>query len=96
MATTHALPIEAQIAESHLCLCGAPDCLGHEVVNDVVQFPGFTSASVADRCVNKIWMFDGPTEDGIYAFTDGTDQFGPVPESVENPSPFLYRWRPRE
>jgi hypothetical protein len=81
----------AETAEE--CKCGVEGCLGHEVVDTIVQFPGFTSAVVADRCTNPICLLDLPAEDGVYVFTDDPEMAG---ATAGSPALFLYRWRPRE
>lgn len=58
MATTQTLTHETQAVQSEYCLCGAPDCLGHEVIDGQFVFPGFTSEAVLQRSKHKVIAFN--------------------------------------
>jgi hypothetical protein len=45
-------------AESEVCKCGYPGCLGHEYIDDQVHFPGFTSEAAMAQSAHEIVLFN--------------------------------------
>lgn len=52
--------------ESHECRCGMLDCLGHEVIDEQIQFPGFTSELVMRKSPHDVWVSDVPATEAFY------------------------------
>jgi hypothetical protein len=44
----------SQEAETELCKCGYPGCLGHEVIKGQIIFPGFTSEAAMAQSPHEI------------------------------------------
>ena len=44
----------SQEAEAELCKCGYPGCIGHEVVNGQITFPGFTSEAAMAQSPHEL------------------------------------------
>jgi hypothetical protein len=60
MATTQILTQDSTATGTDACKCGAPDCLGHEVEDEMVLFPGFTSRAAMDKSKKEIVVWDRP------------------------------------
>lgn len=87
---TRMTPYSIARREPEGCKCGVPGCVGHEVVEEQVQFPGFTSEAVMLKSPHELWLFDVPANEAFY-------ESGEVPpaELAAHPGPFRVRWLPR-
>jgi hypothetical protein len=72
------------------CKCGTPGCVGHEVIDEVIQFPGFTSEAVMEKSPHELRAFDVPLTEAFYESGDLTPD-----ELAAHPGPFRVRWLPR-
>lgn len=73
------------------CKCGQPGCLAHEVIDEAVQIPGFTSKNELNKSHHDLIVFTAPLSEATY----GKDELSPA-ELAVHPGPFLLHWRPRE
>lgn len=60
MATTKVAMQESSPSNAEICRCGEPGCLGHEVIEDMIQFPGFTSERVMHNSPHELLAFNVP------------------------------------
>lgn len=73
------------------CKCGMPGCVGHEVIEEQIQFPGFTSEAVMQKSPHELRAFDVPATEAFYESGALTPD-----ELAAHPGPFRVRWLPRE
>lgn len=73
------------------CKCGEPDCIGHEVIDEQIQFPGFTSEAVMFASRHELTAFNVPASEAFHE----SDEVPPL-ELAAHPGPFRVRWLPRE
>ena len=73
------------------CMCGSPGCLGHEVIDEVVQVPGFTSESELNKSQHELIAFVVPLTQAVHAKGELSES-----ELAAHLGPFLVHWRPRE
>lgn len=81
--------IARRVAESSGCKCGDPECVGHEIIDEQVQFPGFTSIAVMLESRHELAAFTVPRDEAFH-------ESGEVPplELAAHPGPFRVRWLP--
>jgi hypothetical protein len=80
-------PADEDFADA--CKCGEPDCVAHEVIDKIIQFPGFTSRLLATRSPHEVIVFEVPLTQAFY-------EKGELPEAeyAAHPGPFRHRWLP--
>lgn len=89
MATTKVVPQESSNSVSDTCKCGDEGCLGHEMIDNRIFSPGFTSELAIKNSPHKIMVFDYPLTESLYA----PGELSPD-EIAAHPGPSLVRWRP--
>lgn len=89
METTGKNSREFSISEEDRCLCGQEGCVGHEIIDEIVQVPGFTSRLAAQSSPHEVIVFDVPLGEATY----GKGELSPD-ELAAHPGPFLVRWLP--